>query len=120
MSEQTFQIFIVFKGKTFTFNVSEQTNISIFKKMLAKKFRLPYIKNLELYPQLKSPTPFYLRYSGKRLDDKGFVTISDFNQYYDNYPIVKESSIQLMIIFSSKIWHMIKENIIDKDQFILE
>lgn len=120
MSEQTFQIFVVFKGKTFTFNVSEQTNISVFKKMLAKKFKLPYVKNLELYPQLKSPVPFYLRYSSKRLDDKGFLTIADFNRYYDKCPIVKESSIQLMIMFSSKIWHMIKENIIDRNQFILE
>jgi hypothetical protein len=120
MSKDFFQIFVMIEGKTHACEVSNQTNINDFKRYLSKKFKLPYIKDMSSFPELKSPTPFYLRYSGKRLDNPKFDTISDYNNKYEKYPIEKESTIHLMIIFSSKIWNMIQEKVINREQFILE
>ena len=120
MSTESYQIFVVFEGKSYSLDVNDQTSISDFKLELAKKFRLPYIKDLSLFPELKSPTPFYLRYSSRNLDDWRFETFDDFNKHYPSKPIEKEATIQLMISFSSRIWKMIKENKISKKDFILE
>jgi hypothetical protein len=120
MSNENFQIFVVFEGKTYSCEASYLTNILDFKKFLAKKFKLPYIKNMTLFPELDSPTPFYLKYSSKRVDDSKFDTILDFNNYHQQYQIEKEATIQLMIIFSSKIWNMIQQKIISREEFILE
>ena len=119
MSNENFQIFVVFEGKTYSCDVSYMTNILEFKKYLAKKFKLPYIKNMTLFPELDSPTPFYLKYLSKRVDDSKFDTILDFNNYHKKNQIEKEATIQLMIIFSSKIWNMIQNKIIKEEEFIL-
>jgi len=115
-----FQIFVIFEGRTTSFYVSDQTNINDFKKELAKKFKLPYIIDMDTFPELKSRTPFYLIHSGKRLDVMEFNTILDYNRYYTKYNIIKESTIRLTIIFSSKIWNMIQEKVIVKSQFIID
>jgi hypothetical protein len=106
---QSFQVFLIFEGKTYTQMVSKNLKCIDLMLMICKRFKLPYIYDGENFTH---QFPFYMVTNTKTISYNNFETVEDFNNYYSSQQISTDSSIHVHINFHSKIWnHSLISNI---------